>query len=333
MRFENPLAALYILWAFPVIVLFFLLARKRKIKAMNSFINYSLWHETAKLYNSRRDYARMGLLTMSVLLLLAAFARPQIGFSWRELKREGVDIIFAIDVSRSMLADDIMPNRLERVKIAIEAIISKLAGNRLGIVAFAGEAFLQCPLTLDYDGFRSVLLDLDIDSIPTGGTSIGNAILESIESFEKGIAEYQVIILISDGEDHENSAMDAARRAREANIKIFCVGVGSPSGSYLPVTDKDGRKEFIKDSSGRNVLSRLNEDLLKQMAFITEGSYIRSSSVNFGLDALYEQNISKMEKRQIKGEMTKQYNECFQIPIFFAITLLVLEMVITKKSL
>jgi Ca-activated chloride channel homolog len=333
MRFENPLALVYILWALPAIVLFFLLAGGSKIRAMNNFIRYPLWREVAESYNKRRDYAAKGLLALSVLLLLTAFARPQIGFSWRELQQKGLDIIFAIDVSKSMIAEDIMPNRLARVKIAAEDIISGLAGSRLGIVAFAGEAFLQCPLTFDYDAFRSVLLDIDTETIPTGGTSIGSAIFECIESFEKGTAGYKAIILVSDGEEHRDSAIDAARRAREANVKIFCLGVGSPSGAYLPVIDKRGQKGFIKDNSGRNILSRLNEELLKEVAFITGGSYIRSSPIDFGLDILYEQEISRMKTRQIKEKMTKKYNEYFQLPILIAIALLMLEMVINKKSL
>jgi Ca-activated chloride channel homolog len=212
-------------------------------------------------------------------------------------------------------------------------MITKLAGDRIGLVAFAGEAFLQCPLTLDYDGFRVALTDLDADTIPAGGTSISKAIEESIRSFEKGQVKYRIIILISDGEEHEGSALDAAKQAKDENIKIFCVGVGSPAGAYLPIKNKSGKREFIKDAYGQNVLSRLNEDMLKEIAFTTGGSYIRSLPTGFGLDTIYNEKISKMERREITGKKTKQYNESFQVLLLVAIILLISEMFVNKKSL
>jgi Ca-activated chloride channel homolog len=333
MRFENPLALLYILWAFPALVLFFLVCRKRKIKAMNALIDNSLWHEIAPSDINRRDRISIGLLIISILLLLAAFSRPQIGFRWSESEREGVDIIFAIDVSNSMLAEDIMPSRLERVKIEIETMINKMSGSRLGIVAFAGEAFLQCPLTLDYDGFRAVLLDLDTGTIPTGGTSIGKALFKAIESFEAGPVKYRLIILVTDGEEHDESAVNAISLAKKSGIKVFCIGVGTPAGAHIPIMDKTGQKKLMKDEKGRTVLSKLNEDILKQAAFDTGGSYIRSDPVSFGLDALYSQKISGMEKKQIKAERSKQYNEYFQVLIIFAIACLILEMFVSRKKL
>jgi Ca-activated chloride channel homolog len=333
MRFENPLMAVYILWAIPVIVLFWFFTKRYKKSAMNRFVLHDLWHEIIPFFNIRRELIGVVLLSLSVLFLLASLTRPQIGFRWRELKREGLDIIFAVDVSRSMLAEDIAPNRLRRAKMAIEDMIAKLAGDRIGLVAFAGEAFLQCPLTLDYDGFRVALMDLDTDTIPAAGTNISRAIEESIKSFEKGQIKYRVIILISDGEEHEGSALNAAKQAKDDNVKIFCIGVGSPAGAYLPVKDKSGKREFIKYDYGQNVLSRLNEDMLKEIAFITGGSYIRSVPTGFGLDTIYNEKISKMERREITGKKIKQYNESFQLLLLAAIILLIMEMFVNKKSL
>jgi Ca-activated chloride channel homolog len=333
MRFENPLMAVYILWAVPIIVLFWIFTKKHKKAAMNRFIHHSLWHEIIPFFNLRRELIGIILLSLSVLFLLASLTRPQIGFSWRELKREGLDIIFAVDVSRSMLAEDIAPNRLKRAKMAIEDAVTMLRGDRVGLVAFAGEAFLQCPLTLDYDGFRVALMDLDADTIPAGGTNISMAIEESIRSFEKGQIKYRIIILISDGEEHEGSALNAAKQAKDANIKIFCIGMGSPAGAYLPIKDKSGKREFIKDAYGQNVLSRLDEDMLKEIAFTTGGAYIRSLSTDFGLDTIYNEKISMMERREITGKKTKQYNESFQALLIVAIVLLVADMFINKKSL
>ena len=332
MRFENPLIVVYILWAIPVIVLFWVFAKKNKKNAMNRFIQNSLWHEIAPFFNMRKELISVILTSLSILLLLGALTRPQIGFRWRELKREGLDIIFAVDTSRSMLAEDIAPSRLGRAKMAIEDMISRLSGDRIGLVAFAGEAFLQCPLTLDYDGFRVALMDLDLDTLPTGGTNVSGAIEESVRSFDKGQIKYRIVILISDGEEHEGNALQAAKMARDENIKIFCIGVGSLKGAYLPIKDKDGKGEFIKDGYGQNVLSQLDENKLKEVAFITGGSYVRSLTTDFGLEAIYNEKISRMERREITGKKTKQYNESFQILLFIAVILLTIEMFINKKS-
>jgi Ca-activated chloride channel homolog len=332
MRFENPLAAVYILWAIPLIILYWIFAIKGKKAAMNRFVRNTLWHKMAKSFSIRREHARILLLGLSVILLLLAFTRPQFGFRWRDMKTEGLDIVFAIDVSRSMLAEDISPNRLERTKMAVTAIIDRLAGDRTGLVAFAGQAFLQCPLTSDYNGFRVVLSDLDINTIPVGGTKISDAIRESIRAFEPGQTRYRVIILISDGEEHEGDAIDAAKQAAQENIRIFCIGVGSPSGAYLPITDKNKKRELIKDNQGQRVVSRLNENLLKEVAFLTGGSYIRSSTIDFGLETIYNEKIDKLERREIEGRQVKQYNEYFQILLFLAIILLLLEVFISKKG-
>jgi Ca-activated chloride channel homolog len=332
MRFENPLAAVYLIWAIPAIILFWAFVVKSKRGAMNRFVESSLWHVITGSFSRRREYIRIIMLSLSMVLLLAAFTRPQIGFRWRQLKAEGLDIIFTIDVSRSMLAEDISPNRLERTKMAIISMINRLGSDRVGLVAFAGEAFLQCPLTLDYDGFRAAVSDLDTDTIPVGGTIISKAIRESIRSFEKGQVKYKVVILISDGEEHEGDAIEAAKEAALANIKIFCIGVGSPAGAYLPITGTGGKREFIRDQDGHNVLSRLNEELLKEVAFITGGSYILSSAINFGLETIYDERINKMERREVGGRQVKQYNEYFQALLFFAIVLLIAELFISKKK-
>jgi Ca-activated chloride channel homolog len=322
MRFANPLAAIYLFWAIPIMVLFWVFVLNYKKNAMGRFIQKPLWKDMAPFFSMHRELIDIILICLSVLFLLAALTRPQIGFKWREIKQEGMDIIFALDTSRSMLAEDMPPNRLQRAKMAIENMIKRLDGDRIGLIAFAGDAFLQCPLTTDYDGFRVALMDLDEDTIPLGGTDISNAIKESMMAFEKGQVKYRIIVLISDGEEHEGSVIETARQAKTENIKIFCIGVGSPSGAYLPV----------KDNHGNNVLSRLNEAILKETAFITGGSYIRSSVVDFGLDAIYNEKISRLERREVAGKRTKQYNESFQVLLFFAIVLLVIEMFIKKKS-
>jgi Ca-activated chloride channel homolog len=332
MRFGNPVIAVYIFWVIPFIALFWIFAVKGKRAALNRFVGKALWKDVAASFSRRREYAVIAVLSISFLLLLVALAQPRMGFKWRQIKQEGIDIIFAVDTSRSMLAEDITPSRIERAKMEISGFMDRLTGDRVGLVAFAGEAFLQCPLTLDYDGFRVMVSALDADIIPTGGTNIAEGIRESIQSFEPGRFKHRVIVLISDGEDHEKEAVKAAGEAGKENIRIFCIGVGTPEGTFLSVSDNAGKREFIKDSHGRNVLSRLNEPLLKEIAFATEGSYVRSSAIDFGLNSIYNDKISKMQKSGT-GEMhVKQYNEYFQILIFIAVILLIAEMFISRKN-
>lgn len=333
MRFENPLVIIYIFWSIPIILFFWIFVIRKNRGAMNSFVNSSLWHEIASSFSMRREYVKLILLSLSLLLLLGALTRPQIGFQWKEIKRKGLDLLFAIDTSKSMLAEDMRPNRLERTKMAVDYLLKDLKGDRIGLIAFSGKAFLQCPLTLDYEGFRVALSDLDADSIPRGGTSISEAIMEAVKSYEPGQKKYKVMILISDGEDFEGDALKAAYVAKNEKIRIFCIGVGSKGGSLLLITNAKGKKAYIKDQNGQNVVSRINEELLKEIAFITGGAYIHSSGTDFGLDTIYKNKISHMDKREIKGKMSKQYHEKFQVPLFLAIILLVIELSISKRRL
>jgi len=333
MRFESPLIIIYIFWSIPIILLFWIFIIKKNRSSMNSFVNSTLWREIAASFSIRREYLKIILLSISLLLVLCALARPQMGFQWKEIKRKGLDIIFAIDISKSMLAQDMSPNRLERTKMSVDYILKDLQGDRLGLIAFSGDAFLQCPLTLDYEGFRVALSDLDVDSISRGGTSISEAIMEAVKSYESGQKKYKVMVLISDGEDLEGDALKAAYIAKDEKIRIFCIGVGSKGGSLLPITDTKGNKAYIEDQNGQNVISHLNENLLKEIAFATGGAYIHSAGTDFGLSALYRDKISLMDKRNIKSKMSKQYNERFQVPLILAIILLAIESFISNRRL
>lgn len=333
MRFESPLVIIYVFWSIPIILFFWIFIIRKNRSSMNSFVNSTLWYEIASSFSLRREYLKIILFSISLLLVFCAFARPQMGFQWKEIKRKGLDIIFAIDTSKSMLAQDMSPNRLERTKMSLDYILKDLQGNRLALIAFSGDAFLQCPLTLDYDGFRVALSDLDADSISRGGTSISGAIMEAVKSYESGQKKYKVMVLISDGEDLEGDALKAAYIAKDENIRIFCIGVGSKGGSLLPITDTRGNKAYIEDQNGQRVISHLNEKLLKEIAFITGGAYSHSAGTDFGLSALYEDKISLMDKKEIKSKMGKQHNERFQVPLILAIILLVIESFISNRRL
>jgi Ca-activated chloride channel family protein len=239
-------------------------------------------------------------------------ARPRWGYHLQEIKRQGLDILIAIDVSKSMLTQDVKPSRLERTKLAVRDLVMKLNGDRVGLIAFAGEAFLVCPLTSDYSGFLLSLNDLSADTIPRGGTALTKAIEEAARSYGKKEQPYKTVILVTDGEDQEGDALKAASKAKEKGIKIYTVGIGTQQGDLIRVMDNQGQSRFLKDAQGNFVKSRLNENLLQRIAYTTNGAYVRSSGAQFGLDYLYEQQLSKLEKQEIENKMEKKYQERFQ---------------------
>jgi len=332
MKFGNPLALIYALWLIPLIVLFWLAVIRRRKYLVAKFINKPLWPAMVNSLDTHRVYLKIFLVFLSIVLVFIALTGPQIGFKWQEVKRKGLDIIFVVDVSKSMLADDISPSRLERSKLAIRDIVRRLRGDRVGLVAFAGEAFLQCPLTLDYDGFLLSLKDLDVNTISRGSTSVSKALKKAIGSYDPGIKRYRVLVIISDGEEHEGDAINMAKEAKREKVKIFCVGVGSKNGSLIPYVDKKGQKVFLRDEKGNRVKSRLNEKLLKEIAFITGGAYVHATKTDFGINTIYREKISSLQKREVTGKKTKIYHERFQIPLLLAILLLCIEAVISKRK-
>ncbi|MDP2768038.1 MAG: VWA domain-containing protein, partial [Candidatus Methanoperedens sp.] len=272
------------------------------------------------------------LLILGLTLCFFALLRPQWGFKWQEVKRKGLDIIIALDTSKSMLANDIKPSRLKRAKLAIGDFTQNLKGDRVGLIAFAGSAFLGCPLTIDYGGFLLALENVDVHTIPRGGTSISSAIKEAIRSYPAGEGKFKVLIIITDGEDHDGDALGLAREAKKEGIIICCIGIGTKEGELVFLEQEDGRKEFLKDNAGNAVKSSLNEDLLQKISLAAGGTYIRSTNTNFGLDLLYQGRLSKMEKREFEGKMNKLYEERFQLPLFLGLILILLEIIISDRK-
>lgn len=319
-------------WIVLALILFFVVALKRKKSAIQKFAQDHLLNEIASSFDFKKQRIKFTIIVFVLVLSVLALMRPQWGFQWQEVKRRGLDILIAIDTSKSMLATDVKPNRLERSKLAVKDLIKKLEGDRIGLIAFSGTAFLQCPLTVDYDGFLLALDDLGIDTIPRGGTSITSAIEVALKSYEGGQKKYKIFVIITDGEDHEGDVIKIAEAANKENLKIFCIGIGTSEGELIQLTDKSGNKVFLKDKDGNVVKSRLNEEILKQIAIATGGTYVRSSGAEFGLDLIYEEKLSKMEKKEIKAQMAKFYHERFQIPLAIALMLLVLESFVTDKK-
>jgi Ca-activated chloride channel family protein len=267
-----------------------------------------------------------------VLFVILALMRPQWGFKWQEVKKQGIDILIALDTSKSMLAEDVLPNRLDRSKLAIKDLVRKLKGDRIGLVVFSGTAFLQCPLTVDYDGFVLALDDVDINSIQVGGTSIANAIYKAIDSYKDAKSKEKVLIIITDGEDLEGGLERAVEKARYHGIQISSVGIGSAEGELIPIKRDDGKMSFLKDTEGNVVKTRLDESVLRKLASATGGMYIRATGSEFGLDMLYSEKLEKMEKQEIKSRMKKQFYERFQLPLVFVLLLLFIEPFIGNRK-
>jgi Ca-activated chloride channel family protein len=331
MKFGN-LQAAQIIWLLPALILFFFWADKKRKQAMERFADRGLLKDLTRSLNEKRKRTKTILITASMFFIIIALMRPQWGFEWQDVKRSGLDILIAIDTSRSMLAEDVKPNRLERSKLAVRDLIKKLRGDRIGLIAFAGSAFLQCPLTVDYSGFKLSLEALDAYIIPKGGTSITSAIKTALDSYEGGKKKYKVLVIITDGEDHEGSPLKLAEQAKEKGIAIFTIGIGTKDGELIPVVDASGNRSFLKDRSGNVIKTRLDETTLQKIALTTGGSYVKATSIEFGLDAIYEKKLSKMEKREVENKMVKKYNERFQIPLILALLLLCVEPFIQERK-
>jgi Ca-activated chloride channel family protein len=331
MKFEA-LHLIHVLWLLPVLVGFYVWSHKKKSKAMREFADRELLGELTQSLNKKRQYLKASLISVAVLMIILSLLRPQWGFSWEEVKRSGLDILIAIDTSKSMLAEDIKPNRLERSKLAVRDLVKKLGGDRIGLIAFSGSAFLQCPLTVDYNGFLLSLNELDFNTIPKGGTSISSAIRTAMKSYEGGLKKYKILVIITDGEDHEGNVAEIAEEAKEEGIKIFSIGIGTKEGELIPITDESGNKAFLKDRQGNVVKTRLDEVALRNMALTTGGSYVKATNTEFGLDLIYEEKLSKMEKREIEHRMTRRYEERFHIPLALGLLLLCLEPFVSDRN-
>ncbi len=281
--------------------------------------------------SSRLRFVKRWLLILSIGLGLFSLARPQFGFRWEEAKQKGIDILFAVDTSRSMLAQDVSPNRLTRAKLAVLDLLANLQGDRVGLIAFAGTAFLQCPLTLDDDAFRQSLEVLDTNVIPKGGTNIASAIQEAETAFNLGNTNHKVLVLLTDGEDLEAKGIMVAKEAAKQGIRIFTVGVGTTRGELIPVRQESGGVEFLKDEKGLVVKSRLDESTLQQIAEATGGFYEPLGQQSEGLEAVYKRGLEPIPKRELSSYMNKVYLERFQWSLALAIFCLVLEMLLENR--
>lgn len=323
MKFAN-IQMLFLIWAVPLLFLIFFYGMKRRQKILSRFSSARGLKSIVLGASSNRRWTKAALLLCSLCFIALALSGPQYGYKWQEIERKGIDIIIAIDCSRSMLATDIKPTRLDRAKREVYDLLTMLQGDRAGLVAFAGTAFLQCPLTVDYQAFNLFLTSLSPDFLPLGGTDISGALLTALDGFDKKANSEKAVILITDGENTGNEEpIKAAEEAKKGDVKIFCIGVGSGEG--VPIPDEQG--SFKKDGSGSIILTKLDEDTLKKMAVITGGSYVRSVAGDMDLDAIYTKEIrGKMEAATLESGRKQIWEDRYQWLLVFAIVALIAEL-------
>ena len=329
LRFENP-QYLYWLLIIPVLIAIYVLIRFWNKRQFERFANIRLRKFLIPMFSSKRANTKFVIFSLIIALLIIGAANLQSGSKMEKVKREGIDLFLCVDISNSMHAEDIAPNRLERSKQAINKLISKLGGDRIGIIVFAGNAYVQLPITTDYSAAKMFLSTVDTDLIPTQGTEIGRAIELAVKSFGEK-EHHKAIVIISDGEDHENG--DAVKEAQEAakrGIKIYTIGMGLDEGAPIPLYNKYGKKTgYKKDKDGNIIITKLDDNILRQIAEIGNGIYVRASNSNVGLDKIYE-DINKTEKSEIESNVFTDYEDQFQWFVGAAIILLIIEIMLSS---
>lgn len=328
-RFANP-EYLNFLFLLPVFILVYIFNEVRRKKAFNRLGNSELINKLTPEKSITRPLIKFIIQLFAFSTALLMMARPQFGSKIEEVKKQGVEVIIALDVSNSMLAEDIQPNRLERAKQAISRLVDDLENDKIGLIVFAGDAYTQIPVTSDYVSAKMFLSTINTDIVPKQGTAIGAAINLGIRSFTPGEGKSRAMILITDGENHEDDPVAAASEASKAGIVIHTVGIGSPEGVPVPVRTAGGR-DYLKDREGNTVITRLNEDILKQISLATEGKYVRATSANIGLDIIYNE-IRKMKKEELESKMYTEYNDQFQVFAGLSLILLLLEFIIMERK-
>jgi len=330
MSFGQPLW----FWALALLPLLFVLYvrnESRRRKLLGQLVAARLFERLAGTVSLSRRRFRLALLLLGLAALVTSLARPRYGYSWEENKREGLDVLIAIDCSRSMLATDLSPSRLQRAKLATQDLIAKLPGDRVGLIAFAGTAFLQAPLTIDYGAVLNSLDELDTNIIPRGGTNIAAAITEADAAFGKGESDNRCLVLFTDGEELEADAV-AAADAEKDHMKIFTVGLGSADGSLIPIPDEKGGTTFVKDENGQFVKSRLDESRLTKIAETTGGFYVHLQNGPAEMEKIIRDGLGHMKEKEFETRLSRRPIERYQWPLGAALVLLVASSLIGERK-
>ena len=313
---------IFLIPVFFVIQAVLLRLRKRNIR---KFGDEKLVEQLMPSYSKSKVWVRLTLFSIGFFFFAIGLSRPQIGARLKEQEIKGAEIIIAMDVSNSMLAEDYSPNRLDRAKLAVSRLVDKLRDDRIGLVIFAGTSFVQLPVTTDYVSAKMFLNTIDTGSIPIQGTAMGDAITTCIRSFSQQSDKSRAIILITDGENHEDDPVAAAKQAAEMGIKVFTIGVGSPEGKPIPMNG-----ELLKDKDGEIVVSRLDEEVLKEVAQAGNGAYVRAGNSEFGLNPIIE-DLKKLEDEKYNSIVFEEFDEQFMYFLAIALFFFVLEMLVGDR--
>lgn len=331
MRLAYPAYSFFFLIAAAAIVVYYIAWRRKKGKidrflrgpAAAKLIDGTIYH---------RQVYKIVLVTAALFLTVIALIGPQIGMRLSEIRRRGIDVIIGIDCSKSMLAEDYFPNRLGMAKNELASFIEKLEGDRIGIVAFAGQAFVQCPLTLDYSAAKMFLSLIDTSLIPRGGTSVASALKVAIKTFAQKERKYKVLVLLTDGEDHEGNVLDIARAARKEGIVIYTIGIGKPEGEVIPIRNENGDLvDYQKDSDGAVITTKLDEEILKKIALETGGRYYHATAGGLEIERIIE-GINDMEKKDLSSRLLSQFENRYQFFLLLAVLLLFAEFFIVEEG-
>ena len=323
-RFAN-VEFLYLLLLIPLLVALYALAAHRRRRLVERFGNIEIMRSLMPDFSRGRMRLKATLFILAYMCLVFAAARPQFGSKLREEKARGIEIMLVVDVSNSMLAEDFEPNRLERTKYAINKLFEGLQQERVGLIAFAGEPKVQLPITSDYRMAQAFAKRLSPTLVGEQGTAVGKALQLAALSFSSQSEKSRVIVLITDGENHEDDAVAVAQMAKEQGIRIYTIGIGTPEGAPIEIGG-----EFIKDENDEIVVSKLGEEMLQEIASITEGAYVRASKQDIGLEEVVK-SINQMEKSELSTIRYEEYNEQYQYPLAVALVLLLLEFTILSR--
>jgi Ca-activated chloride channel family protein len=328
-RFEDE-KALIGLAVIPLLLLLYLLSARYQKRQLQKWGDQRIISRLMPDFSSTRTFLKFVIWMFAFGIMVLGLARPQFGTKMAEVKRKGIEMIIALDVSNSMMAEDIQPNRLENAKMAISRLVDRLENDKIGLIVFAGDAYIQMPVTTDYMAAKLFLNTINTQIVPKQGTAIGSAIHLAMRSFTPNSEKSRAIVIITDGEDHEEDALTAAKEAAEAGIIIHTIGIGSAQGVPIPITSEGGRKDFRTDSEGKVIVSKLNEELLRQIAAAGGGTYVRATASRTGLTTILDE-MNKMEKQEIQMKVYSEYDEQFVYYAAFALFLLFVDFIVNTK--
>ena len=331
LRYEN-IEYLNLLYGLIPLFLLMVYSSKWKRKAFKNFGEELVKKGLIPFYSKTRENLKFLFIFLCITSMIIGISNPQIGTKMEEVKREGVDLMIALDLSNSMLAEDIKPNRLERAKQAISRLIDKLEGDRIGLIVFAGDAYVQLPITTDYSAAKLFLSTVNTSIIPSQGTAIGKAIDLSMRSFDMENGQNKAIIIITDGENHEDDALEQAKLTNEKGVLVHTLGMGLSKGGPIPIYNKYGNNTgYRKDKEGNTIISKLNEQMLQEIASTGGGTYVRANNTQAGLSILFSE-INKMEKKEIGTMVFTDYKDRFQLFLFIALLLLFFDLILLSRK-